>query len=250
MLFFLFFLYWTWIRRSPGLFCVWMEGRKVLNGASWFLRSGLLCILVTPTLRRPSVSTRSERQCRSKSIDSHRSMKKYRDKTSRRVKRGSWIDAFLAHASCRRIFFKKLKLKKTTTTSTTPVQPQSFRLCNLKNMTINSYPKCGAISSAAPFRNLNCPRSLFCPNSAFFAANSPWTPRINLKVKQTNKQTNKQRMEPNFLKFILSFLSVVKILKFLLSKYLKRCIFRLSVYKAEFYSTFKIRRISIKFIKV
>ena len=197
MLFFLFVLYWTWIRRSSGLFCVRMEGRKVLNRASWFLRSGLLSILVTPTLWRPSVSTHSGRQCHSKSIDSHRSMKKYRDKTSRRVKRGSWIDAFLAHASCRRIFLKKLKEKKTTTTSTTPVQPQSFRLWNLKNMTINSNPKCGAISSAAPFRNLNCPRSLFCPNSAFFAANSPWTPRINLKVKKTNKQTNTSKQTKN-----------------------------------------------------
>ena len=116
-------------------------------------------------------------------------MEKYRDKTSRRVKRELWADAFLAQNSCRRIFKKNQKTATTTASLNkfTPVQPQSFSQWNLKLRTINSHPKCRAISSTAPFRNLNCPRSLFCPNSAFFAANSPWTPRINLKVNKKTK---------------------------------------------------------------
>ena len=87
-------------------------------------------------------------------------------------------------------FLKKAKnssnnsiIKKVYTSATS----KFFPVCNLKHRTINSYPKCRAISSTAPFRNLNCPRSLFCPNSAFFAANSPWTPRINLKVNKKTK---------------------------------------------------------------
>ena len=87
-------------------------------------------------------------------------------------------------------FLKKAKnssnnsiIKKVYTSATS----KFFPVCNLKRRTINSYPKCRAISSTAPFRNLNCPRSLFCPNSAFFAANSPWTPRINLKVNKKTK---------------------------------------------------------------
>ena len=153
-------------------------------------------------------------------------MEKYRDKTSRSVKRELWADAFLAQGSCRRIFLKKQKTATITASSNkfTPVQPQSFSQCNLKNMTINSYPKCRAISSTAPFRNLNCPRSLFCPNSAFFAANSPWTPRINLGVKKKIS---------SIYPIWLSFLSALEILKFLLSKYIKRCIFRLSKIKKK-----------------
>ena len=74
------------------------------------------------------------------------------------------------------LFFKKSKKQQQQ-----QHHQKSLDQCNLKvftsviskNRTINSYPKCRAISSAAPFRNLNCPRSLFYPNNAFFAATSP-----------------------------------------------------------------------------
>ena len=83
------------------------EKRSWTKRQSLFLSSGLMCILVRAMLWRPSVSTRSGRQCRHKSIDSHSLNEKYRDKTSRRVKMDwLWVDAFLAHRSCRRIFFK------------------------------------------------------------------------------------------------------------------------------------------------